>query len=131
MFIYFVVSSLSLFRRSRSRSTDRGQDRDRGAARRGRSPSWSPDFASRRNHRETRRSPDDNTITYCSASRGYRLHLSELPEPPDKKKLDKVFSSFGDLVESPWIANTHPSFGFVVFKYKDQALEAVKQVDGT
>ena len=34
-------------------------------------------------------------------------------------------------MEDPWIANTHPAFGFVVYRYKDQALEAVKEVDGT
>ena len=61
----------------------------------------------------------------------FRLHISELPDDPDERKIEKVFSSYGDLIERPWIARTSPSFGFIVYKFKDQALEAVKEVDGT
>ncbi|XP_075246493.1 serine/arginine-rich splicing factor 7-like isoform X2 [Convolutriloba macropyga] len=122
-------SRRSPMERPRSRSNDRPRMSE--PYKRGRSPSWSPDFASRRQKVERRRSPDEHNIQYDSSSGGYRLHISELPDDPDERKIEKVFSSYGDLIERPWIARTSPSFGFIVYKFKDQALEAVKEVDGT
>ncbi|XP_063716435.1 serine/arginine-rich splicing factor 7-like isoform X2 [Symsagittifera roscoffensis] len=118
------------YSRSRSRSLSRSRTPVNNL-KRGRSPSWSPDFVSRKQNVETRRSPDEHNIQYDSASGGYRLHISELPDDPDERKIEKVFASYGDLIERPWIARTSPSFGFIVYKYKDQAIEAVKEVDGT
>ena len=92
--------------RSRSRSGSRSRSRSR----RYRSPSISD--------RSRSASPD-----------GYRVHVADLGLDPSKREIEKHFEKFGPLIEV-WVAKNPPCFAFVVYKYKDDADMAIREMDG-
>ena len=60
---------------------------------------------------------------------GYRVHVADLGLDPSKKELEKHFEKFGPLLEI-WVARNPPCFAFVVYKYKEDADQAIKEMDG-
>ncbi|CAF0749677.1 unnamed protein product [Brachionus calyciflorus] len=86
-------------RRSRSRSRSRSNDRYRSSRDYGR---------------------DDNDE--C------RLHIADLTEKVVQSDLEKAFSKFGEVKEV-WMAKNPPCFAFVVFKNRDDAAVALKEMD--
>ena len=62
-------------------------------------------------------------------SKGFRIHLADLPDNPDEEELQSEFSRYGPLTEKPWVARASPCFGFVVFKHKDDAWDACRKMD--
>lgn len=102
-------SSRSPNRRQRSRSGDRYR-RD--------------DYDRRDRDRDRRRSRDrsyDDT-DYC------RLHIADLTNKVSQYDLEKAFSKFGELKEV-WMAKNPPCFAFVVFKNREDATAALKEMD--
>lgn len=90
--------------RSRSRSRSRSYDR-----RRSRSASYDS------------RSP--------SPEEGYRVHVADLGIEPSKRDLEKAFEKFGPLIEV-WVARNPPCFAFIVYKYREDAEKAIREMDG-
>ena len=95
--------------RSRSRSYSRG----RSYGRRDRSRSRSRSYDSRS------QSPEE----------GYRIHVADLGIEPSKKEIENAFERFGPLLEV-WVARNPPCFAFVVYKYKEDAEKAMRDMDG-
>ena len=91
--------------RSRSRSRSRSRDR------RYRSPIGS-------RSRSRSKSPD-----------GYRVHVADIGLDPSKKEIEKHFERYGPLIEV-WVARNPPCFAFVVYRYKDDAEAAIRELDG-
>ncbi|CAH1787200.1 unnamed protein product [Owenia fusiformis] len=94
--------------RSRSRSRSRSRDRDRGRKR-----SYS-------RSRSRSRSPSED---------GHRVHVADLGMDCSKHELERAFDKYGDIVEI-WLARNPPCFAFIVYKNKDDADEAIKEMDG-
>lgn len=90
--------------RSRSRSRSRG--------RRYRSPSTS-----------------DRSRSRSASPEGYRVHVADLGLDPSKREIEKHFEVYGPLIEV-WVAKNPPCFAFVVYKYKDDADMAIREMDG-
>jgi len=59
----------------------------------------------------------------------YRIHVADLGLDPSKREIEKCFEKFGPLIEV-WVARNPPCFAFVVYKYKDDADTAIKEMDG-
>jgi arginine/serine-rich splicing factor 7 len=109
--------------RSNSRSRTRSRTRSRS-----RSDSRSRNYRSQNDDRGGRGSyrRDDNEQMDSDLC---RLHLADLTENVSKSDIEKSFSKFGEL-EEVWIAKNPPCFAFVVFKNKNDAAEALKEMDG-
>jgi splicing factor, arginine/serine-rich 7 len=58
----------------------------------------------------------------------FRIHIADLAESVQQTDIEKAFSKFGEIKEV-WMARNPPCFAFVVFLNKDDAAEAVKQMD--
>ena len=71
----------------------------------------------------------EENCQYDPVSKGYRIHLADLPDNPDEDELQREFSRYGNLSERPWVARASPCFGFVVFKHKDDAWDACRKMD--
>ena len=99
-----------------SRSPSRSRSKGRDVGRRSRSRSRSR----RRRSYSRSKSPD---------LEGHRLHIAELDYRAEKRDLEKLFGRYGPLLEI-WMARSSPCFAFVVFRYKDDALNACRAVDG-
>jgi arginine/serine-rich splicing factor 7 len=104
--------------RSRSRSKSRTRSRTRSGSR----------LRSYRGGRGNYRR-DENYDNEPTDSDMCRLHLADLTENVSKGDVEKAFSKFGEL-EEVWIAKNPPCFAFVVFKNKDDAAEALKEMNG-
>ena len=65
-----------------------------------------------------------------SPEEGYRLHVSDLGVDCSKHEIEKRFEKFGKLNEV-WLARNPPCFAFVVFRSRDDAEDAVRELDGT
>jgi RNA recognition motif-containing protein len=89
---------------SRSRSRDRSRDRSR----------------SRSRSRRSGGGDDDD---------GYRVHVADLGVDCAQRDLEKAFSKFGEFREV-WLARNPPCFAFVVYKYRDDAEAAIKEMNG-
>ena len=121
--------------KTRSRSVSRNRDRSsrsgsRGRYRRSRSTS----------RRRVRRSRSDSRGRDRNGYRGRynddrsnsdlcRVHIADLSEKATKSDIEKSFGKFGDI-EEVWMAKNPPCFAFVVFKNKDDANDAIKEMDG-
>ena len=60
---------------------------------------------------------------------GYRLHVADLDVNASKRDLERLFGKYGPLKEI-WMARSVPCFAFVVYRYKEDAEEAHRVVDG-
>lgn len=89
--------------RSRSRSRSRGRRRSRSHSRSSSGGSY-----------------DDE---------GYRLHIGDLGIDCSRKEIERAFEKFGPLVEV-WLARNPPCFAFVVYRHKEDADEAVQEMNG-
>lgn len=85
-----------------SSNRDRDRDRERSTDRRG--------------------SGGDEDIDQC------RIHVADLTNTVTQYDIEKAFMKFGDIKEV-WMAKNPPCFAFVVFKNKEDAAEAVKEMD--
>ena len=65
-----------------------------------------------------------------SPEEGVRLHVSDLGVDCSKHELERCFEKFGKVVEV-WMARNPPCFAFVVFRNRDDAEDAIRDVDGT
>lgn len=98
------VFCFTVMGRSRSRSRSRSYDR-----RHSRSASYDS------------RSP--------SPEEGYRIHVADLGIEPSKRDLERAFEKFGPLIEV-WVARNPPCFAFIVYKYREDADKAIREMDG-
>lgn len=64
---------------------------------------------------------------------GKRIYVGNLPWSITKKRLEELFSSFGDIEDALVIANKYTGrsrgFGFVTFKEDSAAEEAIQKMD--
>lgn len=60
---------------------------------------------------------------------GYRVHVSDLTTNCDKQELERRFEKFGPLFEV-WLARSPPCFAFVVYRHKEDAEEAIREMNG-
>lgn len=60
---------------------------------------------------------------------GFRVHVADLGVDCSQKELEKTFAKFGEFKEV-WLARNPPCFAFVVFKHKQDAEDAIKDIDG-
>jgi len=56
------------------------------------------------------------------------VHIADLTESVSQYDVEKTFRKFGDIKEV-WMAKNPPCFAFVVFKNKEDAACAVKEMD--
>lgn len=99
--------------RSRSRSYDRrSRSNDRGGRK----------FSNRRSNSYDSRSPSPD-------EEGYRVHVADLGMDPSKNELETAFEKFGPIIEV-WVARNPPCFAFIVYKYKEDADLAIREMDG-
>ena len=61
---------------------------------------------------------------------GYRVHVGDLGPDPSKREMEKVFEKFGPLIEV-WVARNPPCFAFLVYRHKEDAEEAIRDMNGT
>ncbi len=64
-----------------------------------------------------------------SEDEGYRVHVADLGIDTSQKELEKAFGKFGEFREV-WMARNPPCFAFVVYKHKDDAEEAIREMNG-
>lgn len=60
---------------------------------------------------------------------GVRLHVADLGIDCSKREIERTFEKFGPLLEV-WLARNPPCFAFIVFKYREDAEEAMREMDG-
>ncbi|CAI9744134.1 arginine-rich splicing factor 7-like [Octopus vulgaris] len=100
-------------RQERKQTSTMGRSRSRSQERRWYSYSYS-------HSRSRSRSPSED---------GVRVHVADLGEDPSKRELECVFEKFGKLLEV-WVAKSPPCFAFIVYKYREDADAAIKEMDG-
>jgi len=105
-------------RRSHSRSQTRSRSRTRS-----RSNSRGRNGRSYSRGRNGRYSDDRSYNDLC------RVHIADLTEKVTKSDIEKAFGKYGE-VEEVWMAKNPPCFAFVVFKNKEDAGDAIKEMDG-
>lgn len=93
--------------RSRSGSRSRSDRRSKGT---------------KRNYRSRSRSP-----SYMDEV--FRIHVANLGIECSKREITRVFEKFGPLAEV-WLARNPPCFAFVVYRHKEDAEEAIREMDG-
>jgi arginine/serine-rich splicing factor 7 len=57
-----------------------------------------------------------------------RIHIADLTDSVTQYDIEKAFMKFGEINEV-WMAKNPPCFAFVVFKNKQDAATAVKEMD--
>lgn len=60
---------------------------------------------------------------------GIRVYVGELSPNCSERELEHVFKKYGPLVEV-WMANVPPCFAFVVFRDREDAEEAIRDMNG-
>ena len=55
--------------------------------------------------------------------------MADIGLDPSKREIEKHFERYGPLIEV-WVAKNPPCFAFVVYKYKDDADAAIREMDG-
>ena len=105
-------------RRSHSRSQTRSRTRSRSNSRgrNGRS-------GSRGRDRNGRYSDDRSYNDLC------RVHIADLTDKVTKSEIEKAFGKYGEIDEV-WMAKNPPCFAFCVYKNKDDANDAIREMDG-
>ncbi|KAJ8022723.1 RNA-binding protein 1 [Holothuria leucospilota] len=66
---------------------------------------------------------------YDKSFNGYRLFIGDIGGRIGKYDLEGEFDKFGPLIDI-WVARNPPGFAYVVFKYKDDAEAAVRELHG-
>lgn len=119
--------------RSKSKSRSRSPTEKRRRSR-SRSPRRSRRSYSRARSRSPRRTGGGDRSDYGfedhNSDDGYRLHVADLDSQASKRDLEKLFGKYGPLKEI-WMARSVPCFAFVVFRYREDAEEAQRKVDGS
>lgn len=101
--------------RSRSRSVSRKRSRSRRKSR------------SRKRSRSRRRS---RTRSFSEEEEyGTRLHIADLAPDVNKREIEKECEKFGTIIDM-WLARNPPCFGFVVYKHKVDAFDAMDSLNG-
>ena len=57
------------------------------------------------------------------------MHVGSLAGCTSNRELRHMFGKFGEVVEV-WMAHTQPCFAFVVFRRHQDAVKAVRDMDG-
>ena len=60
---------------------------------------------------------------------GTRVHVGGLSTSTTLGELRDEFKRYGEIVDM-WMARTQPCFAFIVYKRRQQALDAIKDMDG-
>jgi arginine/serine-rich splicing factor 7 len=87
---------------------------------------------SRSNERRRSRSVENSSkheTNGSSSDEVYRIHVADLIRDCTERDLDRAFAKFGDLKEI-FLAKNPPYFSIIVFKHKDDAEAALKEMDG-
>ena len=59
----------------------------------------------------------------------FRIHVANLGIDCSKREITRVFEKFGPTVEV-WLARNPPCFAFIVYRHKEDAEEAIREMDG-
>jgi RNA recognition motif-containing protein len=110
--------------RSRSRTRSRTRSNSRNGDRRGDRRDDRRD--DRNGYKEKDRYSNNNDLTYNDLC---RVHIADLTEKVTKSDIEKAFGKYGELDEV-WMAKNPPCFAFCVYKNKDDANDAIKEMDG-
>ena len=94
--------------RSRTRSRTRSRSRDRN-------------HRDRDNYRD--RYDDRSSEDLC------RVHVADISQSVSKSEIEKVFGKYGDI-EEVWMAKNPPCFAFIVYKNKEDADDAIRDMNG-
>lgn len=82
-----------------------------------------------RSYSDRSRSRSNSRSRSRSASPGHRVHVADLARDASQREIEKAFERFGKVSEV-WLAKNPPCFAFIVFKYKDEAEDAVREMNG-
>ena len=118
--------------RSASRSRSRTRSRSNSRGRNGRSDSRGRDRNGRSGSRDRNRNGGGRGDRYNddrSNTDLCRVHIADLTEKVTKSDIEKSMGKFGEI-EEVWMAKNPPCFAFVVFKNKEDAGDAIKEMDG-
>ena len=118
--------------RSASRSRSRTRSRSNSRGRNGRSDSRGRDRNGRSGSRDRNRNGGGRGDRYNddrSNTDLCRVHIADLTEKVTKSDIEKSMGKFGEI-EEVWMAKNPPCFAFVAFKNKDDAGDAIKEMDG-
>lgn len=122
-------------RNSSRRSHSRNRSRTRS---RSRSRSYSRGHRDSRNYRDRDRDRDrdryrnrydDDDDDRRNSADMCRVHVADLSPNVSKSELEKQFSKFGEI-EEVWMAQNPPCFAFIVYKNRDDADEAIRDMNG-
>lgn len=91
----------------------------------GRSRSWSRG----REHHRSRSYSRSRSRSSSYEEDGHRVHVADLGIDPSKREVEKAFERFGPVLEI-WVAKNPPCFAFIVYKYRDDADSAIRDMDG-
>ena len=67
---------------------------------------------------------------YESDNRECKVYVGDLPRDATEDELDKVFNYYGPI-RSIWISRNPEGFAFVEFEDGRDAVDSVKELDGT
>ena len=84
---------------------------------------------SRSRGRAARRSHSRSRSRSSSLEDGFRVHIADLGIDCDKKELERQFEKYGPFFEI-WMARSPPCFAFVVYRHKEDAEDAIKEMNG-
>jgi len=59
-----------------------------------------------------------------------KVYVGDLARDVSERDLEKVFKQFGSL-RSVWVARNPPGFAFIEFDDERDAVDAIKELDGT
>ncbi|KAJ8299270.1 hypothetical protein KUTeg_023330, partial [Tegillarca granosa] len=76
-----------------------------------------------------RRSASYDSRSPSPDEEGYRVHVADLGIDPSKSELENAFEKFGPIIEV-WVARNPPCFAFIVYKYREDAELAIREMDG-
>ena len=89
------------------------------------SPSQAPSSPERRRHRVVSEARQNDTGVRV----GTRVHVGSLATTTSVRELREKFGRFGDILDL-WTARTQPCFAFIVFRHREDALKAIRRMDG-
>ncbi|VDM49110.1 unnamed protein product [Toxocara canis] len=101
-----------------SSGSEREESRGSGTPKSGNSQSRSPTPRRRSRSRSSERAADEFG----------RLHICNFDESLKKGDLEDAFKKYGSI-HNVWLASYPPLFAFVTFKNKDEANDALKEMD--
>ena len=57
------------------------------------------------------------------------MHVADLGIDCSKHEVESIFGKYGDM-EEVWLARNPPCIAFIVYRTREQAEEAIREMDG-